>query len=316
MVTRGASSPVVVSERFPGRSCRRYRIGGVTVRVESDLAVTKETFAPKLRLFEVDEPGEDTVTLHHHFGLPDLPSGATEVLRCRPWTVYRGEGSWIYVQHRSAAPGADRELVGVFDDRHTSGRIYHGTEQVFHRGGAGSLTLFPSDMLVLAPVLADRGGVYLHSCGIELDGRGYLFAGPSGAGKSTLARALRGRATVLCDEAVILRRWPEGFRIHGTWSHGELADVSPSSAPLDAVFFLERGERSQIEPLREARKAAAAFLSCLMKPLMTRDWWARVLPLVDAAVREVPRYTLRFDDREGVAELLESVQRPWAAGNG
>ncbi len=53
-------------------------------------------------------------------------------------------------------------------------------------------------------------------------------------------KILRNKGEILCDDRIIVRRWPGGFRIHGTWSHGELPDVSTSDAPLRAIMFLEK----------------------------------------------------------------------------
>ena len=49
---------------------------------------------------------------------------------------------------------------------------------------------------------------------------------------------LKGQAAILCDDRNIVRRWKNGWRVHGTWSHGDVAEVSPASAPLRAIMFL------------------------------------------------------------------------------
>ena len=78
---------------------RYYQCGGITIRVDSDLPITDNTFHPKFKLFQVDEPGEDTIFIRHHFSLPDLNGQnlGKEVYRKPPWAIYKKENSWIYL---------------------------------------------------------------------------------------------------------------------------------------------------------------------------------------------------------------------------
>ena len=88
-------------------------------------------------------------------------------------------------------------------------------------------------------------------------GQGLLFVGHSEAGKSTTVKMLQGKAEILCDDRNIVRRWPEGFRVHGTWSHGEVPLVSAASAPLSAIFFLHKSKQNRLMRLRTAKRSSA-----------------------------------------------------------
>ena len=138
-------------------------------------------------------------------------------------------------------------------------------------------------------------------------GKGLLFAGHSTAGKSTMVKMLQGRAEILCDDRNIIRRWQEGFRIHGTWSHGEVSEVSPSSAPLTAVLLLEKARENRIERVEDRNYAVKALLGCLVKPLLTADWWEKMLELVDKLTKEVPCYRMRFDRSGAIVKEIESL---------
>jgi hypothetical protein len=223
---------------------RFFQIAGITVRLESDLDLGTVTFPPALAAFAVEGPGEDNVTLRHHFELPDLAGEnlGKEVFRKAPWAISRRDGTWFY---RGISPEpSDPELhrVAVFTADHRHATIYsppRDLEQIRTRGWH-SLSLFPTDQLWLAHLLADREAVLLHSANAILAGRGLLFVGHSGAGKSSTVTLLKGRAEILCDDRSIVRRWPDGWRLYGTWSRGDVPDVSPSSAPLQAILFLEQ----------------------------------------------------------------------------
>ena len=46
---------------------RYYRIADITIQLESDLPIARNTFQPKFKDFEVKSPGKDTVIIKHHF---------------------------------------------------------------------------------------------------------------------------------------------------------------------------------------------------------------------------------------------------------
>ena len=181
---------------------------------------------------------------------------------------------------------------------HSEGTIYRRAD-FFERGNLGSLTTFPSDQILLARLLADRQGCYLHASGIIVDGKGLLFVGHSEAGKSTMLKMLRGHGEILCDDRIIVRRWPDGFRIHGTWSHGELPDVSPASAPLRAILFLEKATTNELIPITDTRERLGGVLSHVIKPLVTADWWEKTLDLAGEDCRTRSRPTACGSTRAG-----------------
>jgi hypothetical protein len=334
-----AGKPQVLDHRY-------YHIAGITIRMESDLPITDATFHPKFKHFEVNGPGEDTITIRHHFSLPDLIDGdmGQEVYRKPPWAIYRKGPSWLYVgisggiggTIKGLWPGIRRRLyfltiknrrqtkraesifsrpvreghihqLAVFNHDYRNIRIYNKTERPFHRGNLHSLTLFPTDQILLARVLADREGCYIHASGVVLDGKGLLFVGHSDAGKSTMVMMLKDKAKILCDDRIIVRRWPKGFKIHGTWSHGDVPDVSADSAPLKAILFLKQDRENRLIPIDRKQEIITRLLACLIKPLVTADWWEKMLALVSTMAHEVPCYTLHFNKDGGVIDLLRHL---------
>ena len=124
-----------------------------------------------------------------------------------------------------------------------------------------------------------------------------------------MVKMLMDEAQILCDDRMIVRRWPEGFRIHGTWSHGEVSEVSAGSAPLRAIMFLEKAPENRLIPIDDRQAVIRQLLACLIKPFVTTDWWEKTLTLVERIAREVPCYTVRFDKSGRVLEMLEDLYR-------
>jgi hypothetical protein len=200
----------------------------------------------------------------------------------------------------------DPFAVAIFDDGHNRGSIYR-TGDVYRMGNLNSLTTFPTDQILLARVLADRQGCYLHASGILIDGQGLLFVGHSGAGKSSMLKMIRGKGEILCDDRVIVRRWPEGFRIHGTWSHGELPDVSAAEGPLRAILYLEKAADNALIPIPDRRERLARVLGHVIRPLATADWWEKTLTLADRIAAEVPAYRLQFNLNGRTMDTLKGL---------
>ena len=110
-------------------------------------------------------------------------------------------------------------------------------------------------------ILAERGGFLLHAASAICDGRAFLFPGVSGAGKTTMARLAPLEVTLLTDEISYVEpsaAWTGNVRggadisyeAFGTPFAGELAKAGENtSAPISAMFFLEKGPANRVEEL-------------------------------------------------------------------
>jgi MoaA/NifB/PqqE/SkfB family radical SAM enzyme len=328
------------------REHRRYfEIAGITLQVESDLSFTDQTFHPKFRTFQKDGPGADTVVIRHHFELPDvrLNELGEQVYRKPPWAIYRKGHSWVYLGISPDGNDHDLHEVVVFNNDYSRGEFYRPDDVVFRQGDLHSLTLLPTDQILLAQLLADRQACFLHSAGAIVrpapsherkpqaqagaeaaatgenslaEGCGLLFVGHSEAGKSTTVKLIQDRAEILCDDRNIVRREgrSEGsrrgdceqgrFRVYGSWSHGEVPLVSASSAPLRAILFIKQSSDNRLVPVTRRGEALKRLLACVIRPLETVGWWQKTFTVVEALAREVPCYVMEFDKSGRIVEQI------------
>ena len=312
------------------RKHRRYfRIAGITVRVESDLELDKTLFKDELMAFSVEGPGEDNVTLRHHFELPDLKGKdlGRELYRKPPWAISRKNGAWFYQGISPTTGDETLHRVAVFTTDHTHATIYSPPrdEERILKDGWHSLSLFPTDQIWLGPLLADRQAVLLHSSAAIVNGHGLVFVGHSEAGKSTTMELLKAArrdtgldCEVLCDDRNVVRFWPGAageassvgeWRVHGTWSHGTTADVSPASAPLGGILFIKQDKANRIEPLTDRKQIWHKLLATLIRPMVTAEWWEKELDVLEQIVADVPCYTMHFDRSGAIVPHLTALSQ-------
>ena len=287
-----------------------YKVAGITIAVSSDLPIREETFHLKFKEFEVKAPGEDVVHLHHHFHMLDVGKSGPgkKVYEKPPWAIYEGNNRFTYVWTPSFENSNGFRRSAVFSLDHTHGVFYNDdiNRGIFNMGNIGSLTLFPTDQILLARLLGYRKGCVLHSAGMIMDGNGLLFAGHSDAGKSTMSLIMKHRATILCDDRNIIKKEAGGFKLYGTWSHGDVEDVSSDSANLRAICFLKQAKENYLVRIEDRKTILKKLLACLIKPFVAATWWNNTLDLISEIVREVPCYELCFDQSGKVVKLLEN----------
>ena len=290
----------------PGHT-RNYSLAQVSIQVESDLKFSEDTFEEKFKKFQIDTPGRDLVRIRHDFSIipPIIDDSWQLIYKKKPWAIYKKDKYWIYLGILGEETSTDLWITGIFNESYTEGLICHPDATRFLQGKNHSLTLYPTDQIILARVLADRQAFYIHAAGMILYDKGVLFVGHSEAGKSTTVTMLKDEGEILCDDRIIVRHWPDGFRIHGTWSHGDVPDVSNSSAPLRAIFFLEKSPENCLEPIENRREIIRMLPFYIVQPLVTADWWEKTLDMIQQISQEVPFYRLKLDTSGKVKEILK-----------
>jgi molybdenum cofactor biosynthesis enzyme MoaA len=294
-------------KRWKARHQRYFQVAGITVEVNSPVAFAEDTFTAAVNAFAVDRPGEDNIQLEHFFSFPEFDEHALgePVYSQVPWAIYRKGGAWSYIGYSETDRVRQIHRLAVFSNRYSHGRLYAGSENRFRAGHLNSIAMFPTDQVWLAHVLLARQAFYIHSGGLVVDGNGLLFIGHSEAGKTTLAKLFAGQAEVLCDDRNIVRFWnAEGWRVYGTWSHGEMPSVSPSSAPLKALFFLEKSGENALIPILDRMEIRRRLVPCLVRPYVDPEWWEGIWPLASRLIDMIPAYVMRFDTSGAIVPMI------------
>ncbi len=303
---------------------RYFTIAGITVCVETDLDLDRIDFKNEFRPFMADGPGVDNVTIRHYFDLPDLKEKdfGRELYRKAPWAISRKGDSWFY---RGISPDPDDPAlhrIAVFNADHTKASIYsppRDADRILDEGWH-SLSLFPTDQIWIAPLLADRDAVLMHSAAAIINGQGLLFVGHSEAGKSTTITLLKKEAEtsrnrshheveILCDDRNIIRHRNGGWYVYGSWSHGDVPDVSGASAPLRAILFLNQDTRNEITPLLDRNEIFRRLLATLIRPMVTTEWWQKEMDILERIVAEVPCFLMHFDKSGAIVPELTRLVR-------
>ena len=155
-------------------------------------------------------------------------------------------------------------------------------------------------------LIARRGGLLVHGCGVVDRGKGYLFAGHADHGKSTIAKLWGNKAEVLGDEIVAVIAEDGGCRIYGTPWHGDYPHVSYGGLPLEKIFFLRHSEKNFVTAVTGAT-AGSYLLARSFSPLWDREATAFALGAADRLVNQVPCYELGFLPDDRVVEFVRDL---------
>ncbi len=290
-----------------------YNAAEITVQVKSDYPITENTFHPKFKLFEVDRPGENNITISHHFHLPDYLTDQTtynkQIYQDELWKVFRIDNSWIYKYNPLPTEKTGFPVIGLFNNNHTAIDIYAPDidEIRYKKGSFNALTLFNSDQILFSKLLCDKKGLILHSNGFDVFGNGILLTGESGAGKSTLSKMLKNRGfQILCDDRMFVKQ-KDKFYLYGNWCHGTVPDVSSIIVPLKAIFFLEKSKHNLIQQIDNKTIIFTQLLTSVVRPFLSRKEWNSTLITLEEIVDSTRCYKIKFDLSGEICKILDEL---------
>lgn len=297
-----------------------FKVAGISIQLDLDLDLHDLKLNPALIPFLKDEPDEDIVTIHRSFNLPGLDhlSKAELLVDNPPWRVYHKlEDDHILYHGIFPTENGDKTwCYANFKSDYSSGEIFH-PEMIgndIRSIGLMNLSGFPSDSIWLNQVLARRKALMFHSSAGVVNGNGVLFIGRSEAGKTTTIRMLRQASwdlnfnfKLLCDETNIVRHGIDGWRVHGTWSHGEEPEVNSHSALLKGIFVLNQDPNNWVAPITDKADILKYLLTTIFRPLMTKDWWELEINTLSGIIREIPVYEMAFDRSGAIVPLILDI---------
>ena len=280
-----------------------FAIAGLHISVTADRPLILSSFGDNLRRFTADPTSRPDITIRHHFRLmPPSRDPGRKLHAKAPWIIFQNGEFFTYYCTTDGRSTAKADRVAYVDTLHRNIDIYHISSQSHFP----SLTLMPTDQVFLARALPNFDAMLVHAAGAIWNDAGLAFLGHSGAGKSTILKLLS-EAEILCDDRIIIRHGGEGTNVFGTWSHGEIPIVSAARAPLRGLFFLEKSRKNEIIPLTDRRDVYLRLVQFLILPMVSKEWWEKVLDVTERIVSNTPAFLLRFDRTGVIRSNLEDL---------
>ncbi len=146
----------------------------------------------------------------------------------------------------------------------------------------------------ILPVLAEKGVIHLHAAYVLYRGNAILFTGPSGIGKTTQAELWREHmgALLVNADVTLIRKKNGRYYAYGAPVHGSDPYCENTTAPVAAVFALEKAEENVISEMA-AFDAVSYLLKEIYKPELDETGQDVLLRAIDDFMRSVPVRLLR-----------------------
>jgi hypothetical protein len=284
------------------------KIGDIIINVTSDVPFSLNTFTSSIKKFFICQSNKIDVYLNHHSYLPftEVKSLGIRVYSNPPYDIYESDNLLSYIGIDNGNKERIQEAL-FFSKDFSVGEIYRPSSESFQAGNCNSISFLTTDQVFLSSYLSNHQGCLLHSSGVILGGKGFIFAAHSGGGKSTIVKMLQNEAEILCDDRIILRSFPRDVQVYGTWSHGEVPDVSPNNAPLNAIFFLEKSDVNSITPITDTNEIIKQLLLLVIKPMVTKSWYDSTFDLLLEIIKRVPCYRLQFDRSADIKNIIGNL---------
>jgi hypothetical protein len=117
----------------------------------------------------------------------------------------------------------------------------------------------------------------------------------------------QGRATILNDDRIILRRREGRFWMYGTPWHGDYGGVSSQGVSLEKVFFLNHDIENHAQR-KEGVAAASMLLARCFPPMWDGPGMGYTLDLLGELAQAVPCYDLGFVPDGRVVDLIRCMR--------
>lgn len=275
---------------------RRITIGDITLAISSRELVQFNNLYSRFHSFRRPDIG-----IKVHSGLmPDFKHKRKVFDSNGPWMLYQANGKEVacLFQHNRL----ERVMV--------SSRHYKKVDLYLKPGALQSENIlgYPLGEILIINLLSQGRGILIHSCGIDDNGEGILFAGSSRAGKSSIARLEINKkgVKVLNDDRVIVRKKDGGFWVYGTPWHGDVKECLPETAPLKKICFIKHAKQNTIKKLSLV-DAISRLVVCSFLTFWDKKGMEFTLKFCAELAQKVPCYELGFVLDESVLDFVRDT---------
>jgi hypothetical protein len=267
---------------------KKHEIASIVFEISSDQPIESIRFEPEYKDF-ISKKKPDVTVCAHYDTIPNISLKEENIVfdSGGVWSLYMINGKHVFVL-KSPVSGPLPYRIAIFNSDFLQGNVYSRVLKLENPPDdlLPNPIEYPLSEVLMLCLLAQGRGMMAHACGIEDNGKGYLFAGNSTHGKTTMARLWKDRALVLNDDRIVLRQRDGRFWMYGTPWHGDYTGVSPQGILLDKIFFLRHAQKNRALHV-EGSTAASMLLTRSFLPL----WHAKGM-----------RFTLDF-----CAKLVDSI---------
>ena len=279
-----------------------YRIGGLVLKVESNLPFDMET--DDMRNFRVGEAPADYVYRFQPCSNLQEIVGETCVVNEYPMGFdLLGKNG----EHFRALPWRGAMYDAVISLGTQTGIISYLSEALMaERRAAGFLF---ANYLALEHLFYRFGGFFLHSSHVNVGGRALLFSAPSGTGKSTQANLWErfAGAEVINGDRSLLRERDGVWHAYGCPMCGTSGIHKQGDEPIHAIVMLSQGTDNTVRRL-SAGEAFQRIYPEITVPRWNREIVLRAMELLDDVMAQVPIYALSCTpDERAVHALREAI---------
>jgi hypothetical protein len=274
-----------------------FTIGDLKISIQYDNDSYDYFFEDSYKAFTVDPMRSPDITFQvDTTTLFPSTTSHLQLFTSRPeglWTIFEDRDKKYYLVTLQHIEKGRTPFKVIRADRNFSHFIIHNKPDKSNR--IRPIQYPVEELAMTGHININRLGILLHSAGISLNGKGYLFSGTSGSGKSTIAEIWQNdkEAAVLTDERVVIRSRYTDLWTFGTPWHGTAGVHRNTGAPIDKIFFITHGTKNKA--ILISRKDALNKLIVRCFPTFwNREGMEFVMEFCEKIVQEKECFELEF----------------------